>query len=245
MPCSRPFLQRIKSAWASDSDTFVCKVGCGKCPSCLKQKQRELAVRLQYDIKSPICFDNIFFTLTYDDDHLEYNVVDKETGEVFDLMPSVNIETMQKYIKRVRKTLDYDPKRTKLMYYITGEYGAHKRPHYHGIIYLLGKRTNKVSLHDALKKNGIIANGKNFQMRNLFKVLYRKLQICMLPSTKLKDVEEHSINRLISNYVVRVSDLLFSNISQRKFNLPKIMDIYGLTENAKHHYLAILQKNSA
>lgn len=169
MPCSRPFLQRIKSAWASDSDTMVVKVACGKCPSCLKQKQRELAVRLQYDLKSPICYDNIFFTLTYDDEHLEYNVIDKDTGEIFDLMPSVNKETMQKYLKRVRKTLDYNPDKTKLMYYITGEYGAHKRPHYHGVIYLLGEKTNKVSLHDALKKKWLfcqwqeLSDEKSFQ----------------------------------------------------------------------------------
>lgn len=219
MPCSRPFLQRIKSAWASDSDTMVVKVACGNCPSCLKQKQRELAVRLQYDLKSPICYDNIFFTLTYDDEHLEYDVIDKDTGEIFDLMPSVNKETMQKYLKRVRKTLNYDPDKTKLMYYITGEYGAHKRPHYHGIIYLLGHKTNKVSLHDALKKNGFSANGKNLVMKNPFKVHYQKPPICMLQNIKLRDVKEHDINFLTSSYVLKVSDLLFSNIIPKRYNL--------------------------
>lgn len=126
MPCSRPFLRSIKTAFGSSSDTMLVQVGCGKCPHCLKAKQRELAVRLQYDLQSPICYDHCFFTLTYAPEHLEYNVVDYDTGEIFYKMPSVNKETIQKYLKRVRKALDYDPEKTQLYYYITGEYGAKK-----------------------------------------------------------------------------------------------------------------------
>lgn len=131
---------------------YLVRVGCGKCPDCLRNKQKELALRLQYDLNSPRCFDSLFITLTYDDKHLEYDVVNEKTGEIYEL-PSVNKNTVQKYLKRVRKSLAYDPLRTNLYYYLTGEYGASKRPHYHAIIYLLGENTLKCSLHDALKNN--------------------------------------------------------------------------------------------
>lgn len=162
MSCSRKMIVRLKRSG------YLVRVGCGKCPDCLRNKQRELALRLQYDLKSKRCFDSLFITLTYDNNHLEYDVCDKKTGEVFSL-PSVNKETIQKYLKRVRKMLGYDSSETSLYYYFTGEYGAHKRPHYHAIIYLLGKNTCKCSLHDALKNNwklcdwSQLSDSKSFQ----------------------------------------------------------------------------------
>lgn len=146
MPCKRKVIVRLKNSG------YLVRVGCGKCPDCLKNKQKELALRLQYDLKSPRCIDSLFITLTYDDSHLEYDVVNEKTGEIYAL-PSVNKSTVQKYLKRVRKALDYDTNKTELYYYLTGEYGATKRPHYHAIIYLLGENTVKCNLHDALKNN--------------------------------------------------------------------------------------------
>lgn len=146
MSCKRKIIVRLKKSG------YLVRVGCGKCPDCLKNKQKELALRLQYDLKSPRCIDSLFITLTYDDTHLEYDVVNEKTGEIYAL-PSVNKHTIQKYLKRVRKSLGYDSEKTQLYYYFTGEYGASKRPHYHAIIYLLGEHTMKCSLRHALKRN--------------------------------------------------------------------------------------------
>lgn len=145
MPCKRKRLVRLKQSG------YLVRVGCGKCPACLMNKRMEVAIRLNYDLLSPRCYDSIFLTLDYDDDHLEYNVVDKNTGEVYPLA-SVNPETLQDYWKRVRFNLDYDANRTQLYYYASGEYGdITKRPHYHAVVYLLGEPTNKISLADALQ----------------------------------------------------------------------------------------------
>lgn len=162
MSCNRKFIVRLKKSG------YLVRVGCGHCPDCLRNKQRELAIRLQYDLNSSRCIDSLFVTLTYDDTHLEYNVIDNKTGEIYEL-PSVNKHTIQTYLKRVRKSLGYDPKRTELYYYLTGEYGATKRPHYHAIIYLLGENTLATSLHDALKSNwklcdwSLLSDSKSFQ----------------------------------------------------------------------------------
>lgn len=144
MTCTRKIIVRLKNSG------YLVRVGCGKCPDCLKNKQKELALRLQYDLNSKRCFDSLFITLTYDDKHLEYNTVDQKTGEIYPL-PSVCKTTIQKYLKRVRKLLDYDSEKTSLYYYFTGEYGATKRPHYHAIIYMLGENTLRVPLKVALK----------------------------------------------------------------------------------------------
>lgn len=144
MPCIQPMLCRSKRG-------YIVKVPCGRCYGCLRRKQRELALRLSYDLNNS--FDSLFATFTYDDDNLLYNSVSRETGEIFPL-PSVSKEHAQKLLKRIRKHLDYDSKKTKLLYYLTGEYGdTTKRPHMHAIIYLIGENTCKMSLKNACIKS--------------------------------------------------------------------------------------------
>lgn len=145
MSCTRKVIVRLVKSG------YLVRVGCGKCPECLKNKQRELALRLQYDLNSKRCFESLFITLTYDDKHLEYDTIDQKTGEIYQL-PSVSKSTIQKYLKRVRKLLDYDSEKTSLLYYFTGEYGSTKRPHYHAIIYGLGENTFRIPLKTALKQ---------------------------------------------------------------------------------------------
>lgn len=147
MPCKRKRLVRLKESGA------LVRVGCKECPACLMNHRMEVAIRLNYDLLSPRCVDSIFLTLDYDDDHLEYNVVDENTGEVYPLA-SVNPKTLRDYWKRVRNALNYDSEQTELFYYASGEYGdTTKRPHYHAVVYLLGKPTQKISLADALQKS--------------------------------------------------------------------------------------------
>lgn len=153
MKCNRQFAVKLK-----DTDYFVL-IGCGKCPACLMHKQQVVALRLGYDLRSPRCLDSLFVTLTYDDEHLERDVVDTNTGEIYPL-PSVNPETIRNYLKRVRKSLDYDATINKLAFYLSAEYGdITKRPHYHAIMYILGdKNTCKVDLKTALKENWHMCN---------------------------------------------------------------------------------------
>lgn len=134
-----------------NKDGMIVRVPCGRCYGCLRKKQRELSLRLSYDLKNS--YDSVFVTLTYDDDFLIRDYVDKETGEIYPL-PSVTKEDAQKFLKRLRKNLHYDSKKTKLMYYLSAEYGDEtKRPHYHAIIYLLGEMTNIMTLKDAIIKS--------------------------------------------------------------------------------------------
>lgn len=152
MPCKSKILRPIKD---KDTDEIICYslVPCGRCSSCLKSNQTELALRLEIDRTSPRCFDSKFITLTYSDDNLIYNYVDEESGEIFPL-PSVTKPEAQKFIKRLRKYLAYDSEKTQLYYYLTGEYGdVTKRPHYHAIIYLIGENTCKMTLVDAVLRS--------------------------------------------------------------------------------------------
>lgn len=145
MKCKRQRLVRLKNSG------YYTLIGCGTCPICLMHKQQEVALRLGYDIHSPRCFQSWFITLTYDDEHLEYDVVDENTGEIYPL-PSVNKRTLQNFWKLLRYNLNYDSKKTELLYYATGEYGdTTKRPHYHAITYFLGENTLKKDFITACK----------------------------------------------------------------------------------------------
>lgn len=146
MSCIQPMLVR-------NNRGSLIRVPCGKCYGCLRRKQRELALRLSHDLEDKTCFDSIFVTLTFDDEHLIIDYIDEETGAFYPL-PSITKECLQKFFKRLRKNLGYNPKVTKLAYYATGEYGDHtKRPHAHSIIYLYGVNTCKMPLRDAVKKS--------------------------------------------------------------------------------------------
>lgn len=97
-------------------------VPCGKCPACLANKANEWAFRLENEFKRS--FNAFFVTLTYDDDHLPYDVNGK---------PCFSKRDVQLFVKRLRKKSE-----TKLKYYATAEYGErYNRPHYHAIIFNL------------------------------------------------------------------------------------------------------------
>lgn len=65
--------------------------------------------------------NNIFLTLTYDEEHLE--------------SPWLNYEHYQTFIKDLRDRVGYEPE-DRISYMVTGEYGEkYKRPHWHAIIF--------------------------------------------------------------------------------------------------------------
>lgn len=90
---------------------------CGKCDSCRVRRNLELVSRLNYEAD---CHDSLplFVTLTYSDDYLPSD--------------GVNKVDVQKFIKRLR---NYFPKNN-IRYFVASEYGKLRgRPHYHLILY--------------------------------------------------------------------------------------------------------------
>lgn len=89
---------------------------CGKCLACLTNRRRDWVIRLKYELKRSS--SALFLTLTYDEEHIP------EQG--------VNKEDVQKFFKRLRKGVpDY-----KLRYFLVSEYGSHtERAHYHMILF--------------------------------------------------------------------------------------------------------------
>lgn len=129
----------------------VTPVPCGQCHECLLQHSRDWADRciLERDYgyvtytpedtehKNPIYIkypkDSCWFiTLTYSDENLEiHHTLDTETGEIHE-GTTVNVETMKKFWKRVRKKYP----EAKIKYLECGEYGSKtQRPHYHAIVF--------------------------------------------------------------------------------------------------------------
>lgn len=95
-------------------------VPCGRCIPCKVRRSSEMAMRCVHEMDSYT--DNVFLTLTYDDDNLPIDC-------------KVSKRDLQLFIKRLRKQLE--PRRIK--YYACGEYGEKdNRPHYHLILFNVG-----------------------------------------------------------------------------------------------------------
>lgn len=96
-------------------------VPCGKCLSCRLNQSNQWAVRAYHELKysdGQCCF----LTLTYNNDHLPLNGVQKLH--------------LQLFYKRLRRWLDYHNKPSIRSYFACGEYGSKfGRPHYHTLIF--------------------------------------------------------------------------------------------------------------
>lgn len=94
---------------------------CGKCRACRINKANEWAIRCYHE--SLYTADDCCLTLTYDNEHLPSNL-------------SVVKEDVQKFLKRVRRHLDYHGLPPLRAYMAVGEYGKIRhRPHYHLILF--------------------------------------------------------------------------------------------------------------
>ena len=103
-------------------------VSCGKCPACKKEWRTHLAHRVRYELQNYNYNEKCFITLTCDDAHI---------NEVFPGM-SLNHEYFKKFIKRLRRYLEYHKIPHKpIKYLVSGEYGQHNthRPHFHLILF--------------------------------------------------------------------------------------------------------------
>ena len=96
-------------------------IPCGKCPGCRLDYAKVWSDRMIIELKDNP--DAIFVTLTYRNKDLPRG----ECG-----IPSLRLEDLQKFFKRLRKRFTG----RRIRYYCAGEYGPRThRPHYHGIIY--------------------------------------------------------------------------------------------------------------
>lgn len=114
MPCYFP--QRIRNPKPSirNPSEFI-DIPCGKCFQCLQRKRNEWVLRMQREMrKYPT--STWFVTLTYDEEHLPDQGVDKEG--------------CQKYLKQLKEVFP------KMKYFFCSEYGPTTfRPHYHAVFF--------------------------------------------------------------------------------------------------------------
>lgn len=127
-------------------------LSCGKCVLCLARKRKEMATRLAHE--SRMHDEACFVTLTYNDKSIplaaftfDRSCPDFVRGDSvgFNTTPTLLPADVQKFIKRLRRHLEYKPKKvqakrdhveTPIRYFCVGEYGGKtRRPHYHLIIY--------------------------------------------------------------------------------------------------------------
>lgn len=120
-------------------------IPCGKCPVCTQNKRQSLAMRFMLESANSNG-TTAFITLTYDNDNLPYACLPNYNPPVVNMphfkgpygtdkfhfpYPCFDKETIQKFIKRLRKNTGWNFK-----YFITCEYGSlTHRPHYHGIFF--------------------------------------------------------------------------------------------------------------
>jgi hypothetical protein len=133
MQCLRPLKAGFNSAGAivfsnklADKSQVGIQFECRKCLPCRLNIAREKAIRVTHEAK--MHKDNIFLTLTYDEEHLKSPKLQYLDFQLF--MKSLREKiTRNVHDKEMRDKL-YIP------YMVTGEYGEeNKRPHWHAIIF--------------------------------------------------------------------------------------------------------------
>lgn len=106
------------------------EIPCGKCIGCRLDYAKVWSERCLAEMKY---HKNAYFlTLTYDDDHLPYNLLDTVgPDQAAALVNTLRAKDLQDFWKRLRKNTGQ-----KIMYFACGEYGSKTwRPHYHAIVY--------------------------------------------------------------------------------------------------------------
>lgn len=161
MACYRPLRIFNPSLEPTAADSIYLTVPCGKCQGCAKSKSNDWFVRMYYqyletlNVHHGLC---LYVTLTYRPQSLPmYNGV-----------PVFNKDDIQRYIKRVRISLErFYQHEVDLKYIICSEYGEKGRPHYHGLIYI-NTPVSKVDLYwirnmvrwQWYKYNGFVSFGR-------------------------------------------------------------------------------------
>lgn len=128
-------------------------VPCGRCHECISAKINGWVMRLKYQQKNSI--NNLFLTLTYDDEHLPFTIIDDFEFDNNDncvdnsyYSPCFNKDHLRDFIRSIRDKIRYSLKikgfskeeikkvNKNFKYFIVSEYGSEsKRPHYHALFF--------------------------------------------------------------------------------------------------------------
>lgn len=102
------------------------EIPCGKCFGCRLKRARDWSIRMM--LETEYHDESWFVTLTYNDDHINYNKYIDDDG-VIQRKSTLAKKDLQLFWKRLRK-------KQNIRYYACGEYGSRTaRPHYHAIIF--------------------------------------------------------------------------------------------------------------
>lgn len=124
----RPLVFNQKFALPESDEVHV---PCGQCIGCRLEQSRQWATRVS--LENQLHDKSIFMTLTYDDEHLPYQI-DGDTGE---MVPTLRPKHFTNFMKLLRFNIEkYYPNNGKIRFFGCGEYGSEtKRPHYHIILF--------------------------------------------------------------------------------------------------------------
>lgn len=188
MPCFHPikgwigrdgkFTTNSKKTWLDKREEV--QIPCGQCLGCRLEYSRQWAIRCQHEMYQHK--ENMFITMTYDDDHLPRKGVCKKHVQDFIKRLRDHLSRDEAYKKRLQyyhvRDPSFEPK-TGIRYFGCSEYGSTTfRPHYHFIIfgylvddlvlYSQGKTGCKVYLSEKLSKiwshgNVLVGESCNFE----------------------------------------------------------------------------------
>lgn len=108
--------------------------GCGKCEQCRLEKKRDICDRMLFEAADSRCA--FFFTLTYDDEHLPADGLQK--SDVSKFLKRFREKAALNLIHRFPQySLSDARSKLKFRCFYVGEYGTRSthRPHYHGIMF--------------------------------------------------------------------------------------------------------------
>lgn len=115
MACFYPISIKNATPWRTNKSFHI--VSCGQCIGCRLERSRQWAIRCVHE--SQMHKDNIFVTLTYDEEHLPSD-------------GSLRPQDMTLFLKRLRKHYC----KQKIRFFQCGEYGElFRRPHHHIIMF--------------------------------------------------------------------------------------------------------------
>lgn len=144
-------LVRLRSDF-SEIVGYKIKVPCGQCIGCRLDYARNWALRSWHEVNTYGYDNNMFITLTYNNEHLPEN-------------NSLDVKVMQDFLKRLRYYAGND-----VRYMLCGEYGEKRgRPHYHLCIYnYVFPDINWSKPYAFDKSKGVMYYRSNFLENNLW-----------------------------------------------------------------------------
>lgn len=164
--CLSPTYMRGRLSDKSDS-RFV---PCGYCAECVRRKKLDWQIRLDAAMHWADC--SFFRLLTYDPEHYNFNIYDKEVIK----------DHIQRFMKRLRRRLEYHfGKHIRIKYFIASEYGeTYDRLHYHCLFFVKGAKFTWIEMASIIRScwpYGIVGNTYNLNpQRCVYAVKYIQKQ---------------------------------------------------------------------